>query len=178
MKKIIIIVLVLIVNIAYTQDDKSMSNSDLFANKPGTYIKKEITDHATARNIKFSILKLTNLKDDTQSTSLRLETTVNTRISTRSFIASIDSDEVDGLIETLKYIKSLIGSVPSAYTEVIYTTRGRFRAGAYYNDEKVAWVPFLKIDNISDDSMIIFKESEVEILMNIITGAKPKLTQK
>ncbi len=178
MKKVLLTVLMASSLTAYSQVlEKKLetTKSEKFSQRSGTLLQKDFIDLGKVGDTEVKILKIKDLNNNESISSVRFEKQgYGTYADT--YINSIDKDEVDGLIIS---IKNLLGNVlkttPSTYTEVTYSSRGGFSLGSYFEVEKSKWKSFLQVEKHTNKSMAILSESDLQNLLNLLEEAKTKI---
>ena len=110
--------LILSFALSFSQDkNESMSNAELFSSQAGTLIEKEFVDVGNIGKTEVQILKITDMISGESIRSLRIKQEVKGSYSSDTKIASLDSDEIDGLIKSMNVIKeSVFGITAKNYT--------------------------------------------------------------
>lgn len=177
MKIIIILISVLTVNLSYGQTkttEKELSNAQKFSSKAGTLIQKEFLEVGT---IKKALIKVIHYKDlislDSVS-SVKFEYEVVGKYSSDTKAASLDADEIDGLIKSMKMMQEKVFiATPLNYTEVTYKSRGGFEAGCYWS--KGDWSTYLKLEKFDGKSYVFLKKEDFPELLTLLEKAKQML---
>jgi hypothetical protein len=175
MKKLVIIfIAILAVNLSYGQTDtkdKELSNAEKFSSKAGTLIQKEFLDVGTIKKAEIKVIYYTDLISSETVSSVRFEYEVASSYSTDTKIASLDADEIDGLLKSIKMMQDKVfTSTPTNYTEVTYKSRGGFEAGCYWS--KGDWSTYLKLEKYDGKSYVFLKKDDFPELLNLLEKAK------
>ncbi|OGF58347.1 MAG: hypothetical protein A2Y62_18610 [Candidatus Fischerbacteria bacterium RBG_13_37_8] len=125
--------------------------------------------------LQVKVLKLKDLNDGTTESALRLE--YNKKI------ALLDSNEIDGLIKSLKNLQAKVfTSTRDTYTEVTFMSRAGFETGAYYDTEKgkanalAGWTGYMSLLRRDNDSTIYnLNTHNFATFLNLVEQAKTKM---
>lgn len=154
--------------------DKQQSNIEKFSGKSGTLIEKQFTDIANVKAVKVQVLILTDLITSAKISGVRLEYDVVDRYTSDSKTAFLDKDEIDGLIASINALKQKVfNTTKENYTEVVYTSRTGFTAGAYFN--KGQWSGFMKLERYDSKSFVTLATSDFDTLLAALISAKEKI---
>ena len=157
---------------AQTAKERDMSNAEKFMAKAGTLQQIEWVEVGSIGNVEIKVLHITDLLSKTKSSALRFEKeTSNTYSATKS--ATLDEDEVTGVIQSLESLKSLSTKSYPNYTEIKYTSRDGFSAGGYISKGK--WTLFLKLERFDSESYEFLDVERLTELINKIWDGKKKL---
>jgi len=177
MKKLFIIIALFIglsSTFGQTEAKTALSNAEKFSEKSGVLIKKEFADIGEVKDLEIKVVHYTDLISKNSVSSVRLEKEVVGKYSTDTKIASLDSDEIDGLIKSIKLIQEQIfNSVPTEYTEVSFKSRGGFEAGCFWSKGK--WSTYLKIKKYDSKSYVFLDQSDFQILLELLTKSQEQL---
>ncbi|MCO4291866.1 hypothetical protein NF867_03200 [Solitalea sp. MAHUQ-68] len=166
---------------------KEQSKADKFSERSGSLISNEFIDLGNiggsgllGGSAKAQVVILTDLLKNEKLLALRFE-----KYTSKSYgggttsIATIDTDELSGLITSINYInEKIINTTPGNYTEVKYYSRDGFSAGCYYTSEKKDWVFFLKLEKYDSDSYVWLKQKDIPSLLEILNKAKTTMDAK
>lgn len=175
MKHLLIVLLsFLVFNLSYGQADskeKELSNAEKFSSKSGTLIEKEFLDVGTLKKAEIKVIHYTDLISNESVSALRFEYEVAGSYSSDTKIASLDADEIDGLIKSIKMMQeNVFKSSPTNYTEVTYKSRGGFEAGCYWS--KGDWATYLKLEKYDGKSYVFLKKDDFPELLTLLEKAK------
>lgn len=156
--------------------EKQLSNAEVFSAKSGTLIEKQFLDIGKLKTVEVKILKLKDLNDGTAKSALRLEYEYSGRYSSDTKVALLDSDELDGLIKSIKNLQTnVFPSKRDVYTEIIYRSRTGFEAGAFYSTDKAEWVTYMQLEKYDKDSMVFLTVEDFATLLSLVEQAKTKM---
>ncbi len=166
---------ILFLNIGYGQTKaKELSNAEKFSAKAGTLIKKEFLDVGTIKKAKIQVIHYTDMISNEKVSSVRFEYEVASSYSSDTKIAELDSDEIEGLIKSIKMMQEKVfSSTPTNYTEVTYRSRGGFEAGCFWS--KGDWSTYLKLEKYDGKSYVFLKKSDFPELLTLLEKAKSML---
>ncbi|WP_192822801.1 hypothetical protein [Rufibacter sp. LB8] len=179
MKKLLLIAVVCIFTLSgiYAQEKKTdQSKADLFSAKSGTLIEKEFLDVGKVKGVEVQVIVLKDLIHAAKTSAVRFAAVTGSGYSAGTKIGSVDADELEGLIKSIKLIQSsLLPSSPANYTEVSFTSRGGFEAGCYYSQDKKKWSAYLKLSKFDSNSMVFMSPEELVQVLALLELAKAKL---
>ncbi|WP_192822788.1 hypothetical protein [Rufibacter sp. LB8] len=152
------------------------SKADLFSAKSGTLIEKEFLDVGKVKGVEVQVMVLKDLINAAKTSAVRFSAVTGSGYSAGTKLGSVDADELDGLIKSIKLIQSsLLTSTPANYTEVSFTSRGGFEAGCYYSQDKKKWSAYLKLSRFDSNSMVFMSPEELVQVLTLLEQAKAKL---
>ena len=173
---LIIIALSLITTVSFAQEaskEKLETKATSFSARSGTLIQKVYTEVGSIGKAEVKVVHYTDMISLDKISSVRFELEVATKYSTDTKIASLDADELDGLLKSIKIIQDRILSVtPSGYTEVTYKSRGGFQAGCYWSENASTWMPYMKLEKYDGKSYVLLSDGDIPTLISLIEKAK------
>jgi len=172
MKKIILISLLLLSTIVFSQEKKILSNTEIFSAKCGTLIEKQFIEIGECKSIKINVLKVKDLNDGTTFSAIRLEYESVDRYTKTSKISILDKDEIDGLIKSIKNLNSVFKTNRDTYTEITFKSRTGFECGAFYTKK---WKTYVKLEKYDSDSMVFLSTDDILNFLSLIEQAKSKM---
>lgn len=179
MKKIIyLFVGLLMTNLAFSQEkvEKQTTQAEQFSATAGTLIEKQFIDIGKVKGVNVQVMKFKDLNNGTSKSALRFEYEYKSSYTSGTKIATLDLDEIDGLIKSMKNLNtSIFSSTREVYTEVTFISRTGFKAGAYYDIEKAKWITFVKLEKFDSNSQVYFTTEDFEALLIIVEQAKAKM---
>lgn len=178
MKKLLFVLIsFLMFSLSYGQTDtkeKEISNAEKFSSKAGTLIQKEFIDVGTINKTVVQVIHYSDLISNETVSSVRFEYEVVSSYSTDTKIASLDADEIDGLIKSIRMMQEKVFAMtPTNYTEVTYRSRGGFEAGCYWS--KGDWATYLKLEKYDEKSYVFLKKDDFPALLALLEKAKTML---
>lgn len=154
--------------------EKNTSNAEKFSERSGTLIQQEFIDIGLIKKCKVKVVRLNDLISTQKSSALRFEQDVASTYSSDTKIAVLDSDEIDGLIKSLKIIQdNIYPNTPANYTEVSFRSRSGFEAGCYYG--KNGWSLYMKLERFDSKSYVFLEKNDLPTLLDLLAQAKAKL---
>jgi len=191
MKNIFILfILILITNSAYSQDkdekivpqaeqfkdEKAVTQAEQFSATAGTLIEKKIIDIGKIKGVSIQVMKLKDLISGDVISALRFEYEYRTSYTSDTKIATLDLDEIDGLLKATNSIKNTVfKSTPDTYTEVTFISRTGFKAGAYYDVNKSKWFAYLKLEQYDSNSRVFLNTEDFDLILKLVEQAKTKM---
>lgn len=181
MKKLLLLIMVMLcTSTIYSQEEKettSKSKSVEFLAKGGSLISKEFYDIKKVKGVNCQVLILTDIVANKKMGCLRLETSYTSRVSTDTYVGTLDEDEIDACIKSLEYISStILPSTPETYTEIQYNSRDGVKFGAYSKKDK--WSTFVYTKSYTSRSAEFFDSSNLSELINTLKQAKEMIEGK
>jgi hypothetical protein len=176
MKKAIILLVIAFISFSvYSQSkDKELSNAEVFSAKAGALMQKEFVDIGNLKKCKIQVVYFTDLISNTKQSALRFEYEVASTYSSDTKMATLDPDEVDGLMKSIKLMQDkIIPTNPINYTEVYYRTRGGFEGGCFKS--KDSWSTYLKLQKFDSKSYVFLNIDDLATLYTYLEQAKLKL---
>lgn len=179
MKKLIFIVLLsFYFSPSFSQDFSTKIEAAVFTK--GFLYKQEVFSVDNIPAFRIDALKITNLEKFSSISGLRVVHKVQIGKELKTFNNYIDADEIDGLITTLQYMKTILKSktVPGSYTEIKYITKSGFQVMLFtvLNDQnKLDW-NFIAQTNISNEKTIVaLISNDMDKIQKALEQAKGKL---
>ena len=173
MKHIIIFIVAFsLTNLSNAQTkEKILSKAEQFSTKAGTLIQKKFVEVGSIKSAKVRVIHYTDLISSQTISSVRIEYDVASKYSTDTKIASLDSDEIEGLIKSIKIMQSKVfTSSPTTYTEVTFKSRGGFEAGCYWS--KDIWKTYLKLEKFDGKSYVFLNVEDFPELLSLLEKSK------
>jgi hypothetical protein len=179
MKKQLLILAVIFISTAslgqeVQKQEKVLSKAEQFSARSGTLIQKEYLKIGEVGILAHLSVEVCYYKD------LNTNEKINALIIGRSLIrdsysAIFDSDEIDGLIKSIKFMKeNVFPTMPSNYTEIIYKNKRDFELACFYDEKKKQWSILGHLDYRSD-SRYILGIKDLDLLLNFLEQAKGKI---
>lgn len=175
--KNLFLLLFLLPILSYSQDKEPESKSKTieFTRKEGALIQKEFETIGKSSGVTFKNIYLTDLSTKQVVSALRIENSYYIGSgSTVDYVGTLDSDELDGCIKALNYIKdNLLPTSPLLYTEIEYKSRDGVSIGAYYSDN--TWKLFIQTKSYTQKSLSVIKLIDLDNIIANFKLAKSKL---
>lgn len=158
------------------EEAKDLTKLEEFSSKAGNLIEKEFFFLGEVKELEINLLTIRDLIKNTKIEGVKFE--VEYSIGSygsikRSTNAFIDYDEIDGMVKSLTYLKNNVFATQRLnYTEVAYKSRSGVEVGAYFDENKKDWHPFLKVSKYISDSNIYPKIADLDMLITSLSLAK------
>ena len=181
MKKILFVVLfILSLAPSFAESDSYKTKIEQAVNTKDYLFKQEVFSVDNIPAFRIDALKITNLEKFNVSTGLKVVYSHQFGKESKTLYNYIDTDEIDGVITSLQYMKTILKSkiIPGNYTEIKFVTRSGFLVmlnTILNEDNKLDWGFSAQPDNNVERSMIILKPGDVEKLQKTMEQAKGKL---
>ena len=152
--------------------EKELTQAEQFSSQAGTLIERQFIDIGKVKGVEIKVLKYKDLNAGTGKSALRFEFDYKSSYS----IASLDADEIDGLIKSIKNLQiNVFPTTREIYTEVTFKSRTGFEAGAYYSPDKTKWSTYVQIEKFDRNSMVFLSTEDFASLLSLIEQAKAKM---
>ena len=174
MKNLLVVLLVLTgIQFSHGQSDtkkNELSNAERFSSKSGTLIEKKFGKIGTLKEVDIKVVRYKDLMTGEEIQALLLEHEVASSYSTDTKRASLDSDEIQGLIKSIKMMEEKVfNTSPAGYTEVTYKSRTGFEAGCF--SKKGDWSTYLKLEKYDGKSYVFLKKDDFPELLAMLERA-------
>lgn len=178
MKKVIITICLAAFAISsFAQNiEKAETNADKFSKKSGTLVESEFIDIGTVKGVDIQIMKMKDLVAGTSIKALRLEYEVESSYSTDTKLAGLDVEEIDGLLKSIKALRTAMEAKKENYTEVTFKSKSGYSLGAYYDNKKSTWSSWMKIEQFDSKSYVFLSAEELASFQYFIEKAKSQIT--
>ncbi|MBI9052457.1 MAG: hypothetical protein JEY96_01485 [Bacteroidales bacterium] len=159
------------------QKSESRSKTEEFYSKEGSLFEKEfIPVGIVGPSFSIRVMKITDLITEETQSGIRLQYLHKGKYSNSTKSATIDSDELDGFIKSIKILKEKVFiSMPSNYKEVTFISRSGFQAGCFWSSVKKEWKTYVKLEKYDSDSYVWLKISDFDELLLYLEKAKTML---
>ena len=179
MKKITTLFIgLLMTTFAFSQEkvEKQTTQAEQFSATAGTLIEKQFVDIGKVKGVTVQVMKFKDLNNGTSKSALRFEYEYKSSYTSDTKIATLDLDEIDGLIKSIKNLTTTVfSSTRDVYTEVTFTSRTGFKAGAYYDVDEAKWVTFVKLEKFDSNSQVFLTTEDFASLLTLVEQAKAKM---
>lgn len=178
-KSILFIVLSLCLITIFAQDATTTKIEEASLTK-GFLFKQEVFSVDNIPAFRIDALKITNLEKFSTTNGLRVVHKIFFGKELKTFNNYIDADEIDGIITSLQYMKTILKSktTPNSYTEIKFNTKSGFQVmllTVLNAQSKLDW-SFIAQTNISNEKTIVALSNDtVEKLQKAFEQAKGKL---
>ncbi len=178
MKRILLFSLLIVsaiqLNAQAASKEKEQSNAEIFSAKSGALMQKEFIDLDKVKSCEIQVIHFTDLISGSKESGLKFSMDVASSYSTDTKSAMLDSDEIEGLMKSIKLIQEkVLVTTPSTYTEVYYRSRSGFEAGCFTS--KGSWSCYLKLEKYDSKSYVWINAEELTNLYTILEQAKLKM---
>jgi len=178
MKKTIFICVLIVFSLPILSQNKQKeaTQAEQFSSQAGVLMERQFYEIGKIKALQVKVLKFKDLNSSASKSSLRFEYDYKSSYSNDTKIAALDFDEIDGLIKSIKNLQTnVFTSIKEVYTEVTFTSRSGFEAGAYYTTEKNKWTAYVQVEKNDRNSMIFLVPEDFETLLSLIEQAKAKM---
>jgi len=156
--------------------EKDLTQAELFSSQAGTLIERQFVEIGKVKGVEVKVIKYKDLNNGTSKSALRFEYEYKSSYSSDSKIASLDLDEIDGLIKSMKNLQSTVfPSTRDIYTEVTFKSRTGFEAGAYFSTDKGKWTAYIQIEKFDSNSLVFLTIEDFSTILGLIEQAKAKM---
>lgn len=178
MKRILLFSLLIVsaiqLNAQAASKEKEQSNAEIFSAKSGALMQKEFIDLDKVKSCEIQVIHFTDLISGSKESGLKFSMDVASSYSTDTKSAMLDSDEIEGLMKSIRLIQEkVLVTTPSTYTEVYYRSRSGFEAGCFTS--KGSWSCYLKLEKYDSKSYVWINAEELTNLYTILEQAKLKM---
>jgi hypothetical protein len=181
MKKLTaLIILTLFVTQIFAQENIATTKIEQAVSTKGFLFKQEVFSVDNIPAFRIDALKITNLENFTINNGLKVVHKIQIGKELKTFNNYIDADEIDGLITSLQYMKTIIKSktIPSNYTEIKFCTKAGFQIMLFTVlniQNKLDWNFTVQTNNTNDKTLAILTTDDIEKLQKTFSQAKGKL---
>ncbi len=177
---ILLAVLTFSLSSVFGQDDLQKTKIEDAIFTKGSLFKQEVFSLDNLFPFRIDAVKVTNLEKFSSTSGLRVVHKIQSGKELKTSNNYIDADEIEGLITSLQYMKTILKSktVPGSYTEIKFITKSGFEVillTAINEQNKLDW-NFQVITNIyNEKSLVALPNDSVEKLQKTLGQAKGKL---
>lgn len=179
MKKLTSVIIGLLLSgFAFSQAkvEKQTTQAEQFSATAGTLIEKQFVDIGKVKGVSVQVMKIKDLNSGTSKTGLRFEYDYKSSYTSDTKVATLDLDEIDGLIKSMTNLKTTVfSSTRDVYTEVTFRSRTGFEAGAYYDVDKTKWVAYVKLEKFDSNSEVFLNTDDFTSMLSFVEQAKTKM---
>lgn len=177
-KRILTFVLIVAGFSTYAQQPKTKvqetSNAEKFSERSGSLIQKEIIDIGDIKKCELKVIFYKDLISNQKTSALKFEYEFKSSYSSDTKAAILDTDEIDGLIKSIKIIQEKIFPTTAVnYTEVSFRSRGEFEAGCF--SKKDSWAAYMKLEKFDSNSYVFMEKEDLIKLLDLLGKAKLQL---
>lgn len=177
---LILLLLCLLTASAFAQADAQKTKIEGAIFTKGNLYKQEVFSLDNIPAFRLDAVRVTNLEKFSITSGVRVVQKVQVGKELKTFNNYIDAEEIDGLITSLQYMKTILKSktTPGSYTEIKFTTASGFQVLLFTVlniQNKLDW-NFMAQSNISNDKTIVaLSNDDIEKLQKTLEQAKGKL---
>ena len=158
---------------------KTDSKTIEFMAKDGTLLQRDFYELGKVSSVDCQVLVITDCISNQKVGCMRLKTYNYTKYSSDSYIGTLDYDELEACIKSIRYIKdNLLNTVPERYTEVSYKTRDKVEVGAYYSVDKKKWTVYVQTKSYTSKSIEFLSTDNMRTLLEKMEQAKEIIADK
>lgn len=177
---ILFIALLLSTTPCWTQSEKkaptpAQSKAEEFSEQAGSLIERQFVDVGQVKGLKVRMAKFTDMIKGSSFNALRFEFDYKSTYASSSDtkIASLDPDEIDGLVKSLRALQTTVfPSTRESYTEVTFRSRTGFQAGAFFDTKKKSWTPYVQVEKFDNNSLVFLSLEDFPKLIELVEGAQ------
>jgi hypothetical protein len=158
--------------------EKLLTEAEQFSSQAGTLIERQFIEIGKVKGIEVKVLKYQDLNSGLGKSALRFEFQYRSTnaYTTDTKVASLDVDEIEGLIKSIKNLQaSVFPTTRTVYTEITFRSRTGFEAGAYFSLEKGRWSAYLQLERFDKNSLVFLTTDDFSALLDLIEQAKAKM---
>ena len=145
-----------------------------FSARSGRLMEKTFVPVGSADGMEVSVLKIRDLMKEESFLGLHVTYEQADEYSSETFTAVLDDDEYAALCTCLEgLLLNARTAEPEHYTEVVFTARCGFQAGAYWADR--LWHPFVRLDRYDDRTSVFMSRRAFADFAEIIDRARMHL---
>ena len=142
--------------------------------------KQEVFSVDNIPAFRVDAIKITNLENFSLANGLKIVHKIQIGKELKTFNNYIDADEIDGLLTSLQYMKTILKSktIPGNYTEIKFTTKSGFQVMLFtvLNIQNNLDWSFTVQTNISNEkSLVALANTDIDKLQKSVEQAKGKL---
>lgn len=152
---------------------------DSAVNTPDYLCKYEVLQTSTFKDIRLDAVKQSNLENFSSVSGIKVMQKLQVGKEWKKQDSYLDKKEVDGLLMTLQYIKTMLKSMtmPANYTEIKFTTISGFQVSLYtiLNDKnKLDWKFAVQTNITNEKTFIDCNFEDISRLEETLTLLKTK----
>lgn len=169
------------VSFAQQKEEESASTTLQFMKSSGSFLVKEFYDLAVIKGVTCKVLIITDVVSNKRIGCMRLETEYPSSYgsSPDTYIGTLDADELDACIRSLKYLKdNILSKDAETYTEAQYTSRDKVEIGAFFNETRKKWSAYVQTKSYTPRSMAFFEAEHLDALAVEMQKAKDMILEK
>lgn len=158
------------------ENNQHQSRADLFSKRSGTLISTEFADIGIiGGRIKIMLARFQDLITNQEERAIRFEYDYYSEYADYpdTKIGTLDKDELEGLLKSLKIIvNNIFLTSPANYMEVNFTSRSGLKAGCFYQNK---WSFYVKLSEYDSNSFVFLDKECANDLLKLLTNTQDKL---
>ena len=179
-KSICLIILSFFMSNVFAQNETSSTKIEQAVFTKNFLFKQEVFSVDNIPAFRIDAIKITNLENFSITNGLKVVHKVQIGKELKTFNNYIDKDEIDGLITSLQYMKTILKSktIPSNYTEIKFATKSGFQVMLFTVlniQNKLDWSFTVQTNIANDKTLVVLTNDDVDKLQKTLTQAKSKL---
>jgi hypothetical protein len=166
---------------AQQKEEESTSTTLQFMKTSGSFFVKEFYDLSTIKGVECKVLIITDVVLNKKIGCMRLETSYRSSYNSSpdTYVGTLDYDELDACIRSLRYLKdNIISAEKEVYTEAEYKSRDKVTIGAYFDQDKNTWTAYVQTKSYTSRSMKFFDSDNLQALATEMEKAKTMIKEK
>ena len=161
---------------------KNQTLIEQFLNTTGFLIKKEVIPAGNLRGYTFDVIKVSNLENFQSVSGIRITQDFSAGMISKQPISIktfLDSREVDGLLTTLSYMRTIVKmqSFPENYTEILFNGLGGSQLVLYLSQPAQSikrWGLAFQINTDVPKTFTNLYINDIDSLIALLEAAKKK----
>ena len=179
-KSIYLIILTFFATKIVAQENSTSTKIEQAVFTKNFLFKQEVFSVDNIPAFRIDAIKITNLENFYITNGLKVVHKVQVGKELKTFNNYIDVDELDGLLTSLQYMKTILKSktIPSNYTEIKFTTKSGFQVMLFTVlniQNKLDWNFTAQTNIANDKTLVVLNNDDIEKLQKTFTQVKGKL---
>jgi hypothetical protein len=179
-KSVLFLLFCLFMSVTFAEDNLQKTKTEEAVFTKGFLYKQEVFSVDNIPAFRLDAIKMTNLEKFSTTTGLRVVHKVQIGKELKTYNNYIDAEEIDGLLTTLQYMKTILKSktTPGSYTEIKFTTKSGFQLmlnTVLNTQNKLDWNFTAQTDIYNDKTIELLSNDDIEKLQKTLEQAKGKL---
>lgn len=164
----------------FSEDNIYRTKLEQAVNTTGFLYKQEVYTVDNIPAFRMDAVKITNLEKFTVISGIKVLHKIQVKKELKTIYNYIDADEIDGLLTSLQYMKTILKSqtIPGNYTEIKYTSKSGFQvslATILNVSNKLDWNFTVQTNLSSERTLVILPLGDIGKLQDTLEQAKGKL---
>lgn len=182
MKKILLLMMTALMCLTIKAQDtipNTKSKTVELLGKEGVLLKKDYHDIGKVGNVSFQTIIITDISTEEKTGALRIITSD----ASLTYIGTLDSDEMEGCISSLEYIKNnIISNAYDNYMECEYKTRDGVSFGVYCRNSNInkndkVWGLYIQTKSYTNRSFASMKVNRIADIIEYLKKAHSNLQE-